>query len=421
MFIIYDIIFILFSLLYLPKMILKGKWRWAFLSRFGFFSKDTKIKLRKKENIWIHAVSVGEVLVIVPLIRQLQDHFPQCQVVCTTVTKTGYDLAKSQLFSSNVIVLYAPFDLSFSVGRYIKAIHPKIYLSSETEIWPNTYTMLYKKNIPIIQINGRISDKAYEGYKKIGFLTRKILKCVTMFCMQSEEDKQRILSFGVDSFKICRVGNLKFDMVIESQTVSLAQLGLEAHNKILLAGSTHRQEEEIILNIYKRLLTQENNLRLILAPRHIERVTEVKNIIKKYGFETVLYSQIKNNKGNKVILVDTIGDLRNLYSVATIVFIGKSFVVGGGQNMIEPVYFGKPTFVGPRTENFKDVMKIFLKERAVIQVKSPEDLFLEMKNVLEDFSYQQEISRAAKKIIASSSGATQKTFDIVAQYLKDVL
>ncbi|MBF0522638.1 MAG: 3-deoxy-D-manno-octulosonic acid transferase [Candidatus Omnitrophica bacterium] len=420
MFILYDIIFILFALMYFPYLLIKGKWHKDFLSRFGGFSKEIEERLCLKPNIWIHAVSVGEILVVLGLIDKIKERFVHYQIVCSTVTKTGYDLAQTKL-PKDVIVVYAPFDLSLSVRRYIDLIKPRIYISSETEIWPNIYTALANNNIPVVLINGRISDKAYKGYKGVLVLTRKVLKCVQAFCMQSEMDASRVLSLGADSKKVHVVGNLKFDVDIDAEAISLKKLGFSSENKILLAGSTHQGEEEILIDIYKKLSAEFKDLRLMIAPRHPERAEGICQLVQKSGFHPIKFSKITVEKMNQdaIVVVDSIGQLRNLYSIAALVFVGKSFVKGGGQNMIEPVYFGKPTFVGPRTDNFKDVTRVLLKENVLVQVKDPEELLREMKAMLQNPQRQKAISQTGKQVLMSYRGATVRTLRIISDFLKD--
>lgn len=418
MFIIYDFIYLLFSLLYFPYLFLKGKWHKDFPIRFGKFNQSLINTLGEKKNIWIHAVSVGEVLVVLQLVKKLKEKYPDCRIVFSTVTQTGQKLAREN-FSKDDVVIYAPLDFSWIVRKYINLIQPKIYIATETEIWPNLYTALYKKGVPIIQINGRISDKSFKGYKRVKFLTKKVLSCVTVFGMQSDLDKERIKELGADQRKIHVVGNIKFDYQPLKGVLNQTSLGFKNQDELFIAGSTHPGEEEIVINLYKELTKKFSNLRLVIAPRHIERASEVVNLIAQAGFTAVKFSESKDVQmtSEKMIVIDEIGHLAELYSLAKIVFIGKTLKVGGGQNMIEPCFYGKPTFVGPLTENFRDAVKILLSEKALIEVQDSKELFEQITVFLNNPEKLQSIGVAAKKTVEKYQGATNKTFELISKVL----
>lgn len=419
MFIVYDILFIFFCCLYIPHLMIKRKWHPRFMTRFGFFNADERKRLEGKKNIWIHAVSVGEVLAVLDIIQRLKKIYPHHRIICSTVTKTGQKLAEEKLSKSDVVI-YAPFDFSLIVNTYIRLIQPVIYIATETEIWPNLFYFLKKNRVPIIIINGRISEKSFKGYSKIRFLMRPILGCVDLFCMQSPQDSDRIKYLGADESKVSMAGNLKFDSV-NSVNVKEEYAGFEKNDELLIAGSTHPGEEEIIISVYKRLLESFGQLRLVIVPRHIERVKEVVSIVEKEGLKPVKFTELKKENLNQthVVIVDKIGILKNLYAQAKLVFIGKTFMVGGGQNMIEPLSFGKPTFMGPRTENFTDVMRIFLEERIIYQVNNPDELTEAMRGVLEFPEIMDEIGVKAQAVIAKNSGATEKTIQAVQRLIND--
>lgn len=419
MFILYDLIFIVFALVYLPYALIKGKWPKDFLARLGKMPGAWEHTSHANPNLWVHAVSVGEVLAIVDLVKRLKEKFPQYNIVCSTVTKTGNDLARKELKDS-ALVIYAPFDLSWVVRQFIKLIKPVIYISAETEIWPNLYAALLARNVPVVQVNGRISDKSFNGYKKIMFLTRKILKGVNLFCMQTPMDAQRIIMLGGEPARVMVLGNMKFDMAFSAKEFKNQDFGFGENDIIWVAGSTHPGEEEIILDVYERLKKENLSLRLIIAPRHIERSEEVMGIIKNKGYGFINFSQLKNKifSQDMVLVMDTIGQLRDLYSIAKIVFVGKSLTGQGGQNIIEPAFFGKPIIVGPNTQNFKDIINIFLRENALIQVMDENMLEREMSSLLKDHGRIQKIGSAARRVVEQNQGATLKTIDAVSQFLK---
>ncbi len=418
MFILYDLIFLIFTVCYIPYAIVKGKWHKGFFFRLGFIPQEIKERLTNEKNIWVHAVSVGEILAVENLIKKLKTTFTGYQIVCSTVTKTGFEIASKQL-KDHCQVIYSPLDFSCTVNKFIRIIHPKIYIATETELWPNLYTFLNKNKVPIVLINGRISDKSYGRYSLVRFLTAKILSFVNIFCMQSELDAKRIASLGAPKEKVRIIGNLKFDNLPYEIILNQNDLGFNEDDNLFIAGSTHPGEDEIFIKVLETLSDEFPRLRLVICPRHVERSAEVAQLIRQHHLEPVLYSQIKNAPltEKSVVVVDSVGQLRNLYGRATIVFIGKTFKVGGGQNMIEPAFFGKPVLVGPLTENFKDVMEIFLKESAIIQVGDPDELCLETANLLRDPKRMGQIGSAAKGVVQKYQGATARTLESISELL----
>lgn len=410
--ILYDVIFIVFAVLYFPYLIVRKKWHAGFSMRWGVFPRVLREALDSKSNIWIHAVSVGEVLAVAGLIKSIKDTFPFYQIIISTVTTTGYQVAKKTF--ADDIVIYAPFDLSWVVRRYIRMINPKIYLAAETEIWPNLFWALYKRGIPIIQVNGRISNKAYAGYKIIKPFLQKIIQCVEVFCMQSDSDSQKIKELGAPADRVHTLGNIKFDDILSSETRDEAKFVLDNKARVIVAGSTHPGEEEILLDIFKTLKKEFPTLRLIIAPRHIERSDEIIGLIKQMGFLAEKFSQLNHSlDGDCIIVVDSVGHLKSLYGLATLVFVGKSLKVGGGQNIIEPASFAKPVFVGPHMENFRDIVGIFLKEEAIIQVKDASQLLSKMKQFLRSPVEREKIGRRAKDVVEKNTGATARTMNII--------
>ncbi len=420
MFIVYDIIYLFFALSYLPYLIIKGKWHKDFISRCCGPDKKLLSSITTEKRIWIHAVSVGEVMTIIRFVRLIKKQFPQYQIICSTVTPTGNDLARRSL-KDNAIVIYSPLDLSWVVARYINRIKPNVYISTETEIWPNLYTSLGKRRIPILLINGRISEKSFKWYRMASFFIKGSLRYVNIFCMQTKTDAERIISMGASPERVKVCGNLKFDIALDSKEVDIKNLGILRKNKIFVAGSTHPGEENIIVDIFIRLRRKNPVLGLIIAPRHIERAKEVVELVRQKGLQPVVFSEVRKERKisnlNEIVIVDEIGWLKSLYQIATIVFIGKTFSVGGGQNIIEPAAFGKPVFIGPMAENFKDVVRLFLKKNAIIQVNTPEELFNKISELLRNPNKLKSIGEAAKEVVIENQGATAETLRALAQLL----
>jgi len=420
MHILYDLIYFLFCLVYFPYLLVNQKWHPHFLMRMGFFSQDFAQRFRQRQNIWVHAVSVGEVLAVKKLIEQIKKSYPQGRIVISTVTQTGYVIAQSN-FTQGETVIYAPLDFAFIVRKFIQVINPKLYITAETEIWPNLLTVLYQHKIPIVQVNGRISDKSFGGYQAVRFLIQGVLKRVTIFCMQTSRDARRIIILGAPKDNVRVVGNLKFDDAPLEKGFHVENLGFKAHEKIWIAGSTHPGEENIILDIYKNLLSEFKELRLIIAPRHPERTAEVLKLVEDKAIAAIKFSELRKGKTlyNGVVVVDTMGDLKALYSLAYLVFVGKSLAVGGGHNVIEPAAFAKPVLVGPRTDNFKDIVQIFLENKAIVQVKDGEELLLRMRELLRSPERMNQLGRKAEEVVAMNRGAVEKTMDILEGILKD--
>ncbi|MDP8266128.1 MAG: 3-deoxy-D-manno-octulosonic acid transferase [Candidatus Aceula meridiana] len=417
MFILYDLVFLLFSIFYFLILVVKGKLHKGFLMRFG--ALDAKaLGLNNKKKIWIHAVSVGEVLVVKNLIKKIHQCFLGYQIIISTVTKTGYNLAKS-IAKDEDVVIFAPLDFSFVVRKYIRILQPQIFINTETEIWPNLLTALHKRGIPIVQVNGRISDKAFEGYQRLKVFIKPVLGYVWQFCMQTDRDANRIRTLGASSNKVHVVGNIKFDDIPEINDSQLKGLRVDDNEEILVAGSTHSGEEEIVLNLFKKIKKKFPSLRLIIAPRHPERTDEVCALVEAKKLEAVKFSQTHDLVFNQdtVVVVDTIGHLRALYSLAKIVFVGKSLTRRGGHNIIEPAYFEKPIIVGPYMDNFLDVTQLFLDNNAIIQVKDEKEFVKVVQELLKDEARCEELGLKAREVIENQQGAVDKTINIISNIL----
>lgn len=420
MFILYDIVFFVCAVVYLPFLFWKGKWHHGFYMRLGGSSLQwLKDEIGGKKSIWVHAVSVGEVLAVLDLIEDIRRTCADYKIILSTVTPAGHELARTRL-KNKCLVIFAPVDFSWAVRKYIEAIRPHIYIAAETEIWPNLYLCLDKRGVPIVQVNGRISDKAFKGYRRINVLTKNVLRAVRAFCMQSPRDAERIISLGADPSRVHVAGNLKFDNLPRICLARKEDWGFAPEDKLFIAGSTHPGEEEILMDVFKQLRRDVPHLCLVLAPRHVERAADVLRLAVQSGFKAARFSECDQmtRVDGRVVVVDTIGHLRDLYSLAEIVFIGKSLTVGGGQNVIEPLHFGKLTVVGPHTENFKDITRIFVEAGALIQVSGKDELLPRLRALLQDPDRMREMGATAKKVIREQQGATAKTMDVITGILQ---
>jgi 3-deoxy-D-manno-octulosonic-acid transferase len=418
----YDIGFAIFSVFYLPTLIFKGKLHGDFLERFGKYDAEKLAALKSaKDAIWIQAVSVGEVAICRSLIPLIKAQFPGQTIIFSTITKTGNTLAK-KLFAGDAIIIYFPLDFSFVVKKVIRLIRPKIYIMIETEIWPNFLKEIARNMIPAILINGRISDRSFGKYKIAKPFLRKILRNINELCMQSKTDADRIIELGARSEKVKVTGNMKFDISIRASAESADKirglLALGQSDELLVAGSTHAGEEEAIVEAYKELAKKNPNLKLLIAPRHIERTCEVEVVVKKNGFMPVRLSSlpIVASCQSLVYILDTIGRLNDFYSIAAIVFVGGSLIKHGGQNPIEPAIYGKPVLFGPYMYNFKNVAESFLEKGGAIRVGHKDELVPVLYNLLADKKRQLEIGAIARQVVLENRGATEKNMEAIKRY-----
>jgi len=421
MFIIYDLIFLLVFLIYLPVYLFKKKIHPGFLRRLGALPGFLDLG----RPIWIHAVSVGEAMAVRGLIEGLKSAYPQKKIVISTVTASGNKIARS-IAGADDFVTYLPLDLSFIVRRVIDRINPLIFIVAETEIWPNLISYLAKKNIPMITVNGRISDQSFKGYSLAKPMLGPILAKVDLFCVQTERDAQRLKRLGVKNDRLKITGNMKFDsQVLKEEGFSAARyrtnLSLRAEDKLLVFGSTHPGEEEIALGCYKSLLTDFPNLKLLIAPRHPQRCSDLAKIVSRFGFRSVLLSHSKGECPScittAVFILDTVGELVYYYSVANIVFVGGSLTKAGGHNILEPAALGKPVLFGPEMSNFRDIADLFLNNQAALLVNNQEELRGEIAGLLNHPEQCIDLSRRAKEIISKNQGAVKRSLEYIKKFV----
>lgn len=419
----YDIIFFLVLLVYFPRYLFKRKFHQDFCQRLGILPKE----LNLGRPIWIHAVSVGEALAIRTLISELRKVYPKKKLVISTVTPTGNKIAQGMAQEGDWVT-YLPFDFSFVVRHVIKRIFPSVFILVETEFWPNLISALYKGNIPVVVINGRISDRSWRGYRMIKFLLRPLLNKISLFSVQTKRDSERLIALGVNEDKVKVNGNMKFDTAFVKETKAenadkyKSLMGIGIKDKLLIAGSTHPKEEEIILKSYSELRDEFPDLRLLIAPRHPQRASDIESIISNYGFQPVKVSQLNRQTGEPanrqtVFILDTIGELAGLYRIADIVFIGGSFIRKGGQNILEPAACAKPILCGPHMFNFRDIVGIFLERDACIQVHSQDELAQAIKDLLHNPYKIQELGNRARDLVIQNQGATKRNAEAILEVL----
>ena len=410
----------------LYRIVRYKRYRTGWAQRFGKITR----KNADKKCIWLHAVSVGEVNAAKTIVEELEHRFGDFEIVMSTTTDTGFARA-SALFGQRLRVFYFPLDFSWIMHRAFRNIRPAICLLMELEVWPNFVQIAQQLNIPVVVVNGRISDKSFSRYKKIKPIAKKIFQRVTLILAQTDEYAQRFKEIGSPDEKVIVTGSLKYDTAqitdkIEGADTLATQLNIGSE-RLWVAGATGNDEEKILLETYRNLKQQEqfSDLRLVIVPRKPERFDEVAQLIKEKGFDLVRYSQVKKStteakdksKIDTVILGDTMGDLRKFYCLATIIFVGRSLVPMGGSDMMEAAALGKCTIFGPYAFNFKQTVDALLKDNGAIMVKDKQDLLAAMRKCLTNPEFAERIAQNGREVIRKNQGATAKTIHQITKFL----
>jgi len=414
MYILYNSVLVLLTIFLSPYIIFKvltgRKYRGGITQKVGRIRKRVQRVLRGKERpIWVHAVSVGEVMAAHPLVRELRKRYPKKPLILSTVTVTGNYTARQRVPEADA-VFYFPFDFPWIVRRVIKRINPAIVIVAETELWPNFFRELDRADIPSIIVNGRISPHSYRNYLKLGWFFREVFGHVGHFCMQSEADAERIKNIGAEPGKVSITGNLKFDQKIP--VIRKSPVTLPSGIKVITAGSTHRGEESVLLEIFKRLRERFPRLLLIIAPRHPERFDEVEGLVNAAGFDCQRRSKLRGEPKD-VLLLDTIGELWSFYALCDIAFVGGSLVKVGGHNLLEPAAMKKPVIFSRYMFNFKEISESLISAGGGIMVKDKAELARQMENLLSDEALARSIGERAYAVVSANTGATARTLDVI--------
>lgn len=366
--------------------------------------------------IWIHAVSVGEAEAALPLICRLQTQYPRTHFLVTSTTPTGSKRVSSAL-KDTVSQVYLPYDLPLVVKRFLAVFKPKIALIMEKEIWPNLYAQCKQEDIPLLIINARLSAQSARAYQKIPTLIKPALAATTKIVAQTDEDKTRFIAIGANPKSLLTMGNLKFDLAIDDaliqQAIRLKQNSF-ANRFVWIIASTHAPEERIFLELYPQLKKQIPNLLLLLVPRHPERFNTVKQQAEKMRFTTCMRSTKQQcTAATDVYIADTMGELKLLYGVADVCFVGGSMVPIGGHNILEPAAMGVPVLFGRYMANFKTIAKNMLDAGAAIRCVSKEEIIDALVRLHDSPAYQQKMTTKATHFIQQNQGATANTADLV--------
>lgn len=418
----YSALFYLLMPVIVLRLLLRSRnnpaYRQRIAERFGFSPFDLE------KALWVHAVSVGEALVAISLIKKLQRVYPQLPIVVTTMTPTGAARIDAA-FGKQVFHTYIPYDVPDAIARFLQRAQPLIAIIIETELWPNLLAACQKRKLPIMIANARLSQRSFKGYQRIAWISKKMLAAVTLLAAQSQEDAQRFIRLGMNPAKVTVTGNIKFDLELPSDLSMQAadfkqQLGPE--RAIWVAASTHAGEEELILKAHRLILSKHPQALVIIVPRHPERFTPVAELIAEQGFQMVRRSaNAACTKTTTVYLADTMGEMFLFYAVADVALVAGSFVAVGGHNLLEPAALAKPVLSGPMLFNFKDISHLLLQARGLTIVNDAESIASTVLELFANKAQRWQQGQRALQVIQANRGALAKHVELVAQTLASSL
>lgn len=418
-FLLYNVLFPVILLVMAPYFLLRmarrGGYAKGFSQRFGWYSTGLKKRFQEHPRVWIHAVSVGETYVALRFMEEWRQAQKEVTFVLSVNTSTAHSLAMKMMHPADVLI-YFPLDFPLIVARVLRMIQPRMLVLTEGEFWPNLIRQSKANDVPIILINGRLSERSFKGYLRYRCLFGPVLGMVDRFCVQGASDLQRYLALGVEPSTILATGSAKYDVALkepgnpEKGAAILQEAGLSMSDLILLGGSTWPGEEEILLDYFIKAQARIPALKLVLAPRHAERRDQVVSVIRSRGLVFVQRSKRVITEGlPSVLLLDSTGELRHLYTVASIIFIGKSLTQHGGQNIIEPAVCGKPIIVGPNMENFADIVSEFKNANAIIQINTVAELSRSLDALAADEAFRKKQGECAVRFVSGKRGSVQAT------------
>jgi 3-deoxy-D-manno-octulosonic-acid transferase len=413
------VVFALVSPYFLYQAIRYKKYIGSLRQRLGFLPLTFNVD--GEESIWIHAVSVGETLTARALAADLKARYPHLRLFLSTTTIAGQQVARQVQHVDGVF--YFPFDWSFIVRRTLDLVKPRVFIMMETEIWPNLLRVCRKRGVKTIIINGRISSRSFPRYKIVRPFFARVLADVDRFCMQSEESARRLVALGADPARVTMTGSLKFDSLDlpaashgRARERVLRFFRVSPARQVVVAGSTMRGEEAALLRAFARVKAGSPSALAILAPRHPARFAEVEHLARAAGFVTTRRSELPIDAEPRadVVILDSIGELAQIYQIATAVFVGGSLADHGGHNILEPAIFGKPILFGPHMQNFREIADTFLANDAGVQVHSDSDLEDALLSLLTDPVRRARLGAAARALVEANRGAKDKTLEVIA-------
>lgn len=412
MYILYTLTLAFATLLSLPwwalQMLRHGKYRAGLSERLGLVPQRIK-SVARPGCVWIHAVSVGEVLAISTLFRELETAFPQVPVFLSTTTLTGQKLARERFGAERVF--YLPLDFGFCLRPYLRLLQPRLLILAETEFWPNLLHLSKAQGAAVAIVNARISDRSFPRYRFFRRLFGPVLSDVDLFLAQTEEDRRRLVEIGASPERAHVSGNLKFDIRLSANSPLVADLrrAVTRDSPVIVCGSTTEGEEELLLSAFQQVLRQYSSAVMVLAPRHPERFVPVANLIASSGL-----SYVKRSTWNKdcrlaggLFLLDSVGELASVYALATVAFVGGSLVPVGGHNILEPAQHAAAVMTGPHTANFREIIRIF-EQGGALRIVTAEALATELLQLLRDRQQREALGQRAQALFREHTGATQR-------------
>ncbi|MBN1676420.1 MAG: glycosyltransferase, partial [Kiritimatiellae bacterium] len=421
--VVFGFCFVLMLPYFLFRMWRRGGYRRDFLQRLGLYRPEVRAALAQRPRVWVHAVSVGEVYVALRVVAELRARRADLAFTLTTTTSTGHSVAAARLHRDDVL-LYFPVDFPGVVRRALKAVRPVAIVLTECELWPNLIRLARAAGVPVVLVNGRLSESSYNGYRKVRPFLSRALGHMDLLLVQEQIYAERFLSLGAAPARLKVMGTAKYDVAeydpageAKAQQV-LESAGIGPDDLLLVGGSTWPGEEAVLMQVYRALKPAFASLRLALVPRHAERADAIARDIERRHFRAVRRRELdarstRPREAPDVLLVDTTGELRNFYGRAAVIFVGKSLTHHGGQNVVEPALCGKPVIVGPYTENFASVVQDFLQADALFQVPDAETLERTIRMLLENPAQRLSVGERARQVVTDKRGAVRASVDLI--------
>ena len=422
---IYNVLLVLGFPVIVGLLLTKKRCQRGLLARLG--QVPTVLQHLPGPVVWVHAVSLGEVTAVVPLLRMIKEEDPHQTIVVSTVTETGREMVLKRL-NGIATHCYAPLDFWWAVNRYIRILNPRLFLLVESEIWPNLLTCLEQHQVPVCLVNGRISSRSFSRYRLVRRLMKPIWSLLDMALMQTAQDAERIKELGANAKMVHVTGNMKFDQTFDcqknfdsAQTIRTT-LGISDAELVIVAGSTHPNEEEQLLEAYQTLSHSHMNVVLIMAPRHVERAPELEAVIARFGLPCVRRSQMSDKNilsalhhSPRVIILDSRGELPYVFCLGLVGFVGGTLVPVGGHNLLEPAQWGRPVFFGPYVDHCRDIAHQLLQARGAIQIHQPIDLVTHLLRLLEHPAEAEQMGRQALSVVQQNRGVVKENLRLIGQ------
>jgi len=419
----YNIGLLLAAPVIIAVLLAKPRCRPGFLQRMGWHIHPSDRQTTASPLVWIHAVSLGEVVAATPLVKALHERHPEFRYIVTTVTETGREAVEQRL-GGIAEHRYAPLDFPWAVARMIRSLRPVLYVFVETELWPNLLWTLRAQDVPSVLVNGRLSSRSFgrQDLPVIRSFYRSILQTLTLCLMQSDRDRQRIVALGAEPSRVHVTSNIKFDQPLPDvrPNESLRQsFGLDENEQLMLAGSTHAGEEELLVSAYRHIVKTYPTTVLMLAPRHIERADRVEAMLREAGFAVQRRSRIQGKQsGPRVIILDTRGELSRAYRDAVVAFVGGTLVPVGGHNLLEPAVWGIPVMFGPHTDHCAEVAALLAEAGGGRRVMGVEDLVTSLEEWLGQPETRHRTGQAARQVVLDNQGALTRSLEFIETCLR---